>query len=85
MDCEIRIKSPTYPIGSDLVIKHSPEDTIFNLKTKIKDKLDNDLLNEASQKLIYSGHVLDDGKTLIELNVSIAHESMTVSHKADPV
>lgn len=72
MDCDIRIKSPTYPIGSDLVIKHAIDDTILNLKTKIKHKLANELLTEASQKLIYSGHVLDDLKTLSELNVRLS-------------
>lgn len=69
MESDIRIKSPTYPISAELVIKHMSDDTILQLKTKIKDSLGNDQLVEASQKLIYAGHVLEDGKTLAQLNV----------------
>ena len=70
MQCDIRIKSPTYPI-QDLIIKHDASDTILSLKRKIKAQLLNETLIESAQKLIYAGHVLEDVKTLSELNVRL--------------
>ena len=67
--CDIKIKSPTYPINNELVIKHDADDTIYSLKSKIKAQLLNETLIESAQKLIYAGHVLEDLKTLSELNV----------------
>lgn len=71
MECDIRIKSPTYSISTDLIIKHNSDDTVFQLKTKIKHALANDSLIETSQKLIYAGHVLEDDRTLSQLNVCL--------------
>lgn len=69
MQCEIKIKSPTYPITPELVIQHDSSDTILSLKGKIKDRIGNAALVESSQKLIYAGHVLEDGKTLSQSSV----------------
>lgn len=70
MECDIRIKSPTYPMSAEFVIKHMADDTILSLKRKIRDGLCNDQLVESAQKLIYAGHVLEDSKTLAQLQVS---------------
>lgn len=71
--CDIRIKSPTYPLERELIIAHSIDDTILALKSKIKKQLLNETLLESAQKLIYAGHVLEDVKTLSELNVVLSN------------
>ncbi|ORY86194.1 hypothetical protein BCR37DRAFT_385675 [Protomyces lactucae-debilis] len=74
---EIKIKSPTYPMAADLTLFHSQHDTVHKLKYGIQLALNNANLTPAAQKLIYAGHVLQDEKTLLELNLT-AGSSATI-------
>jgi hypothetical protein len=67
---EIRIKSPTYRLDADLTLFHSQHDTIHQLKGGIQLALNNTALTPEAQKLIFAGHVLQDSKTLLELNLT---------------
>lgn len=69
MQCDIKIKSPTYPIDVELIITQDADESVLLLKGKIRESLGNSALVESTQKLIYGGHVLEDNKTLAQLNV----------------